>query len=161
MPAIRLPTAVAGIFVAASLGLAGLAQGPSASAQDVQQVAEKRSAAMKSMGGAMRAIKGYVDGRGSSDDAAKAVAVIASTAPGIAALFPKGTGMDALPKSEAKPEIWQKWDEFGAAAKRLGDKAAVLAAAIESGDKGRIGAAFGDLGRGGCGGCHQVFRQKK
>ena len=161
MPAIRLPTAVAGVFIAASMGLVALAQGPSASAQDAQQVAEKRSAAMKSMGGAMRVIKGYTGGRGSKDDVVKAVAVIASTAPNITSLFPKGTGMDALPKSEAKPVIWEKWDEFGAAAKTLGDKAAVLAAAIEAGDKAKIGMAFGDLGRVGCGGCHQVFREKR
>lgn len=161
MSAIRLPTAAAGIFLSALMGLAVLAPGEAASAEDVKQVAEKRSMAMKSMGGSMRVIKGYVGGRGSKDDVAKAVAVIASTAPNITALFPKGTGMEALPKSEAKPEIWQKWDEFGAAAKTLGDKAAILAAAIDSGDKGKIGAAFGDLGKVGCGGCHRVFRQKR
>ena len=161
MSAIRLPTAVTGIFLAASIGLVTLAPDRAASAEDVKQVAEKRSMAMKSMGGSMRAIKGYVGGRGSKDDVAKAVAVIASTAPKITSLFPKGTGMGALPKSEAKPEIWQKWDEFGAAAKTLGDKAAILAAAVESGDKGKIGMAFGDLGKNGCGGCHRVFRQKR
>ena len=69
--------------------------------------------------------------------------------------------MEALPKSESKPEIWTKWDQFTAAAKTLGDKAAVLAAAVDSGDKGKIGAAFGDLGQNGCGGCHRVFRQKR
>ena len=143
------------------MGVLALAQGPSASAQDAQEVAEKRSAAMKGLGGSMRVIKGYTGGRGSKDDALKAVTVIASTAPKITSLFPKGTGMEALPKSEAKAVIWEKWDEFGAAAKRLGEKAAVLAAAIEGGDKGKIGAAFGDLGRGGCGGCHQVFREKR
>lgn len=161
MQAIRLPTAVAGMCVAASIGLVALGQGQPAGAQDVNQVAEKRSAAMKSMGGAMRVIKGYAGGRGSKDDVLKAVAVIASTAPQITALFPQGTGMEALPKSEAKPEIWQKWDEFGAAAKTLGDKAAILAAAIESGDKSKVGMAFGDLGKVGCGGCHRVFRQKR
>ena len=158
MSASKLSTGAAGILLAAALGL--VAPGP-ATAQDAQQVAEKRSAAMKGMGGAMRTIKGYTGGRGSKDDALKAVAVISETAPGILALFPKGTGMDALPKSEAKPVIWEKWDAFGAAAKTLGEKAAVLAAAIEGGDKGKIGAAFGDLGRMGCGGCHQVFREKR
>lgn len=161
MSAIRMPAAVAGVALAAFMGLATLAPGQAVSAEDVKQVAEKRSMAMKAMGGSMRTIKGYAGGRGSKDDVLKAVAVIASTAPMITSLFPKGTGMEALPKSEAKPEIWAKWDEFGAAAKRLGDKAAILAAAIESGDKGKVGAAFGDLGKVGCGGCHRVFRQKR
>ena len=161
MSARKLPTAAAGFLLAASFGLVALAPGPASAAEDAMQVAEKRSAAMKSMGGAMRTIKGFAGGRGSQDDAAKAVAVIASTAPNITSLFPKGTGMEALPKSEAKPVIWEKWDEFGAAAKTLGEKAAVLAAAIEAGDKDKIGMAFGDLGRVGCGGCHRVFREKR
>ncbi len=158
MSASKLSTGAAGILLAISLGFAAPAP---VAAQDAQQVAEKRSAAMKGMGGSMRTIKGYTGGRGSKDDALKAVAVISETAPGILALFPKGTGMEALPKSEAKPVIWEKWDEFGAAAKTLGEKAAVLAAAIEGGDKAKIGAAFGELGRVGCGGCHRVFREKR
>ena len=161
MSAIRLPTAVAGIFLAAFIGLVTVAQDRAASAQDLKQVAEKRSKAMKSMGGAMRVIKGYAGGRGSKDDVVKAVSVIASTAPKITSLFPKGTGMGVLPKSESKPVIWEKWDEFGAAAKTLGDKAAILAAAVESGDRNKVGMAFGDLGKNGCGGCHSVFRQKR
>ena len=161
MVAIKLPNAAAGIALAAFVGLVALAPGQAVGAEDVNQVAEKRSMAMKAMGGSMRTIKGFVGGRGSKDDVVKAVAVIASTAPKIASLFPKGTGMEALPKSEAKAEIWVKWDEFTAAAKTLGDKAAVLAAAVDSGDKGKIGAAFGDLGKVGCGGCHRVFRQKR
>ena len=161
MPAMKLPAAAAGIVLAACIGLVALSPGPAVGAEDVAQVAEKRSMAMKAMGGAMRTIKGFVGGRGSKDDVVKAVAVIASAAPQIASLFPKGTGMEALPKSEAKADIWTKWDAFTAAAKTLGDKAAVLAAAVDSGDKGKIGAAFGDLGQNGCGGCHRVFRQKR
>ena len=161
MSAIKLSAAAAGIVLAAFMGLVALTPGQAVGAEDVKQVAEKRSMAMKAMGGSMRTIKGFVDGRGSKDDVVKAVAVISATAPKIASLFPKGTGMEALPNSESKPEIWSKWDEFTAAAKRLGDKATVLAAAVDSGDKGKIGAAFGDLGQNGCGGCHRVFRQKR
>ena len=62
---------------------------------------------------------------------------------------------------KSKPVIWEKWDEFGAAAKTLGDKATILAAAVESGNRDKIGMAFGDLGKNGCGGCHRVFRQKR
>ena len=115
---------------------------------------------MKGMGGAMRNIKGFVDGRNSAADATAAAEVIAAAAPKIAAVFPPNTGMGANPKSEAKDNIWKEWDAFTAAAKLLGDKAAALKTALASGNKGAAAAAFGDLGKNGCGGCHRQFRQK-
>ena len=69
--------------------------------------------------------------------------------------------MSALPDSESKDVIWEEWDEFVAATERLGEKAAALQAALTSGDSGQIGAAFGDLGKNGCGGCHSKFREKR
>jgi cytochrome c556 len=32
--------------------------------------------------------------------------------------------------------------------------------AVKSGNKGAIETAFGDLGKNGCGGCHETFREK-
>ena len=69
--------------------------------------------------------------------------------------------MAALPDSESKEVIWEEWDEFVAAAELLGEKAAALQAALASEDSSRIGAAFGDLGKNGCGGCHRRFREKR
>ena len=63
--------------------------------------------------------------------------------------------------SEAKPEIWQNWDDFVAAANGLVDPARALEAAFESGDLGEIGARIKALGDEGCRGCHNKFRQKK
>ena len=56
-------------------------------------------------------------------------------------------GMGADPKSETKDIVWEKWDDFTAAAGLLGDKAAALKTALASGDAGAVGAAFGDLGK--------------
>ena len=63
--------------------------------------------------------------------------------------------------TQSKDAIWEEWDEFVAASEQLGEKAAALQAALSSGDSGRIGAAFGDLGKNGCGGCHRRFREKR
>jgi len=67
----------------------------------------------------------------------------------------------ALPDSESRENIWEEWEAFVASAEHLGEKAAALQAALGSVDSGRIGAAFGDLGKNGCGGCHRKFREKR
>ena len=130
--------------------------------EGVRKVAEKRHDTMNAFGRAMRELKNFVErGRGSPEAASGAADVIAAGAPTIPSLFPEGTGPDAIPKSESKPSIWEEWDAFVAASGLLGDKAAAMKAAIASGDAGRMSAAFGDLGKEGCGGCHRKFREKK
>ena len=150
-----------GAALAAVVALGANGQGRVASGEEAMQVAEKRSETMKSMGRSMRTLKGFVEGRGSAEEAAAAAAVIADAAPTIPSLFPAGTGMAALPDSESKENIWEEWDEFVAGAERLGGKAAELQAVLSSGDSDRLGAAFGDLGKNGCGGCHSKFREKR
>ena len=149
----------AGLAALVALGASG--QGQVASEEEAMQVAEKRSETMKSMGRSMRTLKGFTEGRGTAEEASAAAAVIADAAPTIPSLFPAGTGMAALPESESKEVIWEEWEEFVAGTKRLGEKAAALQAVLSSGDSDRIGAAFGDLGKNGCGGCHSKFREKR
>ena len=73
----------------------------------------------------------------------------------IPALFPKGTLSD---KSAAKPEIWEKWSEFEAAAKNLETWAAKLRDAARSKDADATQAIAKDFGRQACGTCHTPFR---
>ena len=70
--------------------------------------------------------------------------------------FPKGTGPE-LGKTGAKPEIWQKPQDF--AAKLHGFQAAAQAfnAAARSGDMAAIKARYADLG-GSCKACHDSYR---
>jgi cytochrome c556 len=70
--------------------------------------------------------------------------------------FPKGTGPE-LGKTGAKPEIWQKPQDF--AAKLRGFQAAAQAfnAAARSGDMNAIKARYADLG-GSCKACHDSYR---
>ena len=90
---------------------------------------------------------------------AEAVAVNAETmaliATHITAVFPEGSLTD---KSKAKPEIWQKWPEFEAAAKNLGVQAEKLRDAARTKDLTATEAVAKDFGRQACGTCHQPFR---
>ena len=146
-----LRAAGAALVVAASVAAGGpaLAHGDG--------IAGERHDLMEGLGGAMRTLKQFVQGRRS----AEAAALIAAGAPRIPSVFPPGSGREAYPESESKDAIWEQWDEFVAAADSLGEKTAAFQAALASGDTGRIGAAFGDLGKNGCGGCHQRFREKR
>jgi cytochrome c556 len=80
---------------------------------------------------------------------------LALNAERIPALFPEGSMTD---KSKAKPEIWQKWPEFQAAAKKLGTESEKLRDAAKKKDATETQAVMKDFGRNACGTCHQPFR---
>ena len=66
----------------------------------------------------------------------------------IPSLFPPGSGTD---KSKAKPEIWQKWPEFEAAAKNLGVQAEKLRDAARAKNEQLTQDLVKDFGRQACG----------
>jgi cytochrome c556 len=63
-------------------------------------------------------------------------------------------------RTDSKPEIWQEWDKYVAAAQKLTDAGTALAVAVESGDDKTASAAIKALGRT-CGGCHKPYRKGK
>lgn len=76
-------------------------------------------------------------------------------------LFPEGSGIDDnVGKTAAKAEIWSEWDKFVEASHTLEEAAATLVEAAATGDKDNVMAAFAEVGKNGCGGCHSSFRQK-
>jgi cytochrome c556 len=81
---------------------------------------------------------------------------IAISAQHIPSLFPKGSLTD---KSKAKPDVWEKWSEFEAAAKNLEAKASELRDAARAKDQPKVEALMKDFGRNACGTCHTPFRQ--
>jgi cytochrome c556 len=89
----------------------------------------------------------------------EAVAVNAETmainAEHIPMLFPKGSLTD---KSKAKPEVWEKWSEFQAAAKTLQTESEKLRDAARAKNQAQVEAIAKDFGRNACGTCHQPFR---
>lgn len=124
----------------------------------------ERRSAMRLMGGAMKAIGTYAKtGKGSPGMVAAEAKKVASIAAKLPGMFPKGTEMAMYKEATgAKPEIWSMSGDFKAAADKLASLAMNLEkAAMASGaDQKSIGAAFGPVGKEGCGGCHRTFRQK-
>ena len=92
---------------------------------------------------------------GSTEAIAVNAETIALNAQHIPALFPQGSRTD---KSKAKPEIWEKWAEFEAAAKNLEAQADKLRDAARSKNAAATEAVAKDFGRLACGTCHTPFR---
>lgn len=75
--------------------------------------------------------------------------------------FPEGVQSE---KSRAKPEIWQKWDEFSKLPAKVKDTAGALAKAAAAKDDAAVQAQFKALGpdspfrSGACFECHKEFR---
>ena len=84
---------------------------------------------------------------------AEVLALYSQEIPG---LFPAGSGTE---KSKAKPEVWQKWPEFEAAAKNLGMQAEKLRDAARAKNEQLTQDLVKDFGRQACGTCHTPFRQ--
>lgn len=63
-------------------------------------------------------------------------------------------------KTDAKPEIWQDWDKFTAAAEALEQESAKLVEVAQSGDMEAIKAQVKKVGDA-CGDCHKPFRKPK
>ncbi len=148
---------IASILVVGAVALAAFAANP-ARADDSEALLTYRGHVMKSLGSHISAVFDILDGHvsysGHIAGHANAMEMMAGMIPDI---FPEGTqGKD----SRAKPEIWQQWEKFVAAAESLATASAGLAAAAEGGDMGAIGVAAGAVGDA-CGGCHKPFRVKK
>lgn len=83
---------------------------------------------------------------------AETMAVLAQHIP---VLFPQGSLTE---KSNAKPEIWQKWAEFESAAKNMQVWAEKLRDTAKTKDAAATEAVIKDFGRQACGSCHTPFR---
>jgi cytochrome c556 len=72
-------------------------------------------------------------------------------------LFPKGSVSE---KSRAKPEIWEKWDEFSRQPAIVKKAAQALADAAKAGDEAEVKSKLKALGDA-CASCHKSFRAPK
>jgi cytochrome c556 len=131
-------------------------------AQDALTVINQRQDTMKALGRANAAVRAYTEDKADLAAAQAGGAELAKTIPTIPTLFPQGTGMAEFPgTSYAKPEIWTQWDQFNEAVQRATTRANELNAALQSGDKAAVTAAFAAMGKDGCTGCHTPFRERK
>jgi cytochrome c556 len=147
------------LAAALTLSLAGITS--AALAQDKEAVIKNREALMKEQGKDLGAVKAYTEGKGDLAQAEAGAANLTKTTKKITDVFPPGTGgTNSDGKYATKPAIWTDWNRFIEAQKNAAGKADALLVAVKSGNKEQITAAFGDLGKNGCGACHETFREK-
>jgi cytochrome c556 len=120
-----------------------------------EEAIDARQKLMKSQGEAWKSIQDKPkagDIAGVVPEAQKLV----ETSDKIPTLFPEGSLGPT--KTAAKPEIWQKWPEFEAAAKNLRMQSEKLRDTAKTGDATATQAVVQTFGRQACGTCHTPFR---
>ena len=142
------------IIMSALFGLMTLAVSTQVFAQ--ADVIQKRQDAMKGNSAAAKAIKAAVEAKDNATVEAKAKDIM-GTADKIVSLFPKGS---TTGKTKAKPEIWEKSDDFSKAAKNLSKASGDLASAAKAGNDADVEVKVKALGEA-CNACHKQFRAEK
>jgi cytochrome c556 len=131
------------ILAAFILVLCGIA---AAVAQDKEAVLKNREALMKGQAKDIGSVKSYTEGKADIGQAETGAANLTQSTKKIA--------------EAAKPAIWTDWNKFLDLQKTAENKADALLAAVKSGNKAAVETAFADLGKNGCGACHESFREK-
>jgi cytochrome c556 len=125
-----------------------------------QDVIEKRQKLMESNNDANKAIRAAAKQMDYATLEVKAKE-IRDSMDTVLDLFPKGSISE---KSEAHPDIWDKWDEFSKHPGKVKAVAEALREAAAAKDDAQINAqvkAMGGLSSGACGGCHLSFNKKR
>jgi cytochrome c556 len=138
-----------------ALGIAAGCATKSMSKTGSGDVVADRQRLMKLQGGSFADIQAKAKA-GNIEAIAVNAETLALTAQQIPGMFPEGSLTD---KSKAKPEIWQKWPEFQAAAKNLEAQAEKLRDAARAKNEQLTQDLVKDFGRNACGTCHTPFRQ--
>jgi cytochrome c556 len=129
-----------------------------AAATEVPPIIKERQDNFEGIGDAFKALRGELE-----KDAPDFTLIVANAtdintrAQKIADHFPAGTSTADGFDTEALPAIWEKPEEFKAAAQKLVDESAKLASLAGDGDKAAVGAQAKAMG-GACKGCHDQFR---
>ena len=151
----------------AAAGLLASTLGASAFAADEPvNIVKYRKAFMDANGAHITMIAAVIKGEVSFGDVATNAQVLAEQGKLLTAnlkqLFPKGTAKgETAEKSAALPAIWEKWSDFEQAAQKFEQESAKFAEVAQGGDMAAIAQQLGVLGKQGCGGCHQTFREKQ
>ena len=147
-----------------SLGLSACGGGAEDAAEtevattEEPSVIEQRQDNFEEIGDAFKVIRDQLEG--DSPDFAlitSSAETINVDAMKIAGFFPEGTSMDSGADTEALAAIWEKPEEFSAAADKLVATSEALKAAAETGEVAAVQGAVMELG-GACKGCHDNFR---
>jgi cytochrome c556 len=150
------------LFAAASI--AALALGVCAAVAQQDPIAARKQM-MKDNGAAAKMGGDMAKGDKPFDLAAaqKIFATFVDTAEKAPALFPDsskpGDGFAANDDFKAGPKIWEDMADFKARFVKFGEDAKAAQASVK--DLDSFKAAFGNIGKNDCGGCHQTYRLKK
>src|SRR5215475_10228832 len=136
-----------------ALVVAGCATGQKSTIGTGDPVAD-RQRLMKNVGANWADIQAKVKA-GAPDTVAVNAEALSLHAQRITSLFPEGSLTD---KSKAKPDFWQKWPEFQAAAKNLENRSATLRDQAVAKDGAAVTTTVQTFGRDACGTCHTPFR---
>jgi cytochrome c556 len=137
-----------------ALAAVGCATGSKTTAMGTGDPVADRQRLMKNVGANWADIQAKVKA-GAPETVAVNAEALSLHAQRIPSLFPEGSLTD---KSKAKPDIWQKWPEFQAAAKNLENRAATLRDQAVAKDGAAVTTTVGNFGREACGTCHTPFR---
>jgi len=148
--------------VVAVFGLALTGVALKGQAADMAKAIEYRQNVMKSIGASLDNIVLMIKGQVPFN--AQHVVVYAENINNLSKiipdLVPPGSGPEAG-DTRAKPEIWQKMDEFKAAAEKLTTESAKLIEVAKGGDQAATFQQAVAMGKNACGGCHEPFRKPK
>jgi cytochrome c556 len=151
-------------IAAAAAGLLATMLGAAAFAADEPaNVIKYRQAFMKANAGHITMIAAVVKGEVSwTDELAGHAHALHEQSKHLLRLFPEGSGKgDTDVQSAALPVIWEQWSGFEEAANTFEAESGKLVEVVESGDQTAIAQQVGALGKNGCGGCHETFREKQ
>jgi len=132
-------------------------------ADEPANIIKYRKAIMGANGGHMSALAAMAKGQVSFTDTAEMHArAINEMSQHLARLFPEGTGKgDTEEDSRALQAIWENPDEFEAAIEALQDESAKTIEVAQGDDRAAFAQQVGQLGKQGCGGCHEDFREEE
>ena len=148
---VRELTVIAAIALGASIALAQ------------QDPIKERKALMKNNADQGKIGAAMVKGEEPFDlaKAQKIFAAFEDTATKAPALFPENSIDQATADDPytAKPEIWQNMDDFKARLAKFGNDAKAARTSVK--DLNSFKAAFANIGKNDCGGCHDKYRLKQ
>lgn len=159
-----------GVAMAAALGIGALVAAGGAMAHDdkvpanasaATKAAYARHANFEKLGASFKGLNDEL--RKPSPDKAVVAAnarTMNTLATALPTWFPRGSGVEARPMSEAKATIWTDAAGFSAAANASKVEVAKLNAAAAAGDLDAVKAQVRPTG-GSCKGCHDKYRQEK
>ena len=131
-------------FVGTLLPISGFA--------DDQDVRDYRANVMKTLGEQFAALNQITKAKANAGDVATQAEVSITARTAKIAFEPKVQG------GKAKPEVWDKWDDFS---KRLDEMVAAAADVAKSAKQGGVAAVTPKLRSLGCKGCHDDYRVEK